>query len=91
MSSKMKRFAIDRLCHQKNLYLMNYNGGQNASVKFGKALGCEWVMVFDGNCFMTKDGMQSIVQDIVKHGTRPQIPLYLTRTFINSTILLLQI
>lgn len=82
-SSKMKSFAIDRLYHQKNLYLMNNNGGRNTSLKFGKALGCEWTMVFDGNCFMTKDGMQSIVQDIVRYGTRPEIPLYFNKDFYN--------
>lgn len=70
MSTKMKSFTVDRLYHEKNLYLMHNNGGRNAALRVGKAFGAEWIMVFDGNCYMTKDAMASILADLALYGSR---------------------
>ena len=81
MSSKMKSFTVDRIYHQKNLYIMNNNGGRNAALRLGKALGFEWIMVFDGNCYVTGEAMQAIQRDLATYGYRGTCPSETLRNF----------
>ena len=55
--------ALEYPFRHKNLYVMNNNGARNAALNEGRQLG-EWVMPWDGNCFLTQAAWDSILRDM---------------------------
>jgi len=47
----------------KNLYAINNNGARNAAIHDGRAVA-DWVLPWDGNCFLTADAWRSIVASV---------------------------
>jgi len=44
----------------KNLYLMNNNGARNYALRLGKAHEANWILPWDGNCFVTDQAWTQI-------------------------------
>ncbi len=55
--------ALEYPFRYKNLYAMNNNGARNAALEEGR-LVAEWVMPFDGNCYFTQYGWESLSRDM---------------------------
>ena len=56
--------ALDHLYHDKNLYVMNNNGARNTALEAGTS-HATWVLPFDGNCFFTEDGWESLRRSVL--------------------------
>ena len=41
------------LYRNKNNYLMNNNGARNRALELGRSRGADWILPWDGNCFVT--------------------------------------
>lgn len=59
---------IDAMLHDKNLYVMHNNGARNIMLEDGIKNGYEWIMPFDGNCFLTKRSWEGMKAGILEHG-----------------------
>lgn len=64
--------VLMRLYRHKNNYVMNNNGARNAALAQGKGLA-KWVLPWDGNCFITKQGWNDIVARVKDS---PEIPYF---------------
>ena len=64
---------IDILYNDKNLYVMNSNSARNYALRHGKrSTQAEWLMVFDGNCFLSEIAFDQIRQALLMNGSRIQ-------------------
>lgn len=68
-----KAHYIDALLHDKILYIMNNNGVRNTMLEAGKKEGFEYILPWDGNCFLTETMWNSIRGDISKAQSEPDI------------------
>ncbi|CAG8601133.1 14324_t:CDS:2 [Cetraspora pellucida] len=60
-SKVSKLRTIDYTYINKNLYVMNNNGGRNVALSHGKSqLDARWILPFDGNCFLTPNAFADI-------------------------------
>ncbi len=64
--------VLMRLYRHKNNYVMNNNEARNAALAQGKGLA-KWVLPWDGNCFITKQGWDDIVTTVQ---ASPEIPYF---------------
>ncbi|MEA2061530.1 MAG: hypothetical protein U9P10_13705 [Thermodesulfobacteriota bacterium] len=78
-TSRFKKLRFDeqgriwmRLYRHKNNYVMNNNGARNAALAQGRQLA-KWVLPWDGNCFITKNGWEEIVSSVKTH---PELPCF---------------
>ncbi|CAH1760756.1 11313_t:CDS:2 [Entrophospora sp. SA101] len=61
--------TIDYTYHDKNLYAMNNNGGRNFALAHGKTqLNSKWILPLDGNCFLTVNAFNEIVNNLNEYG-----------------------
>ncbi|CAF1494198.1 unnamed protein product [Adineta ricciae] len=61
---------ISGLYHKKNLYVMNNNAARNFALRHGKyQTKSQWLMVFDGNCFLSQRGFDQIFQSLRVNGS----------------------
>ncbi|CAG8459582.1 6445_t:CDS:2 [Dentiscutata heterogama] len=61
--------TIDYTYHDKNIYVMNNNGGRNVALKHGQSQpNARWIFPFDGNCFITNSAFTEITSQIEKWG-----------------------
>ena len=51
---------------ERNLYMTSQNEGRNVGIEDGKASGFEWIVILDGNTFITKDSLQALVKGLDK-------------------------
>eukprot|EP00475_Leptophrys_vorax_P033652 TRINITY_DN531_c0_g1_i1.p1 TRINITY_DN531_c0_g1~~TRINITY_DN531_c0_g1_i1.p1 ORF type:complete len:826 (-),score=183.65 TRINITY_DN531_c0_g1_i1:71-2548(-) len=69
MTPKEKYEMVEAMYHDKIIYVMDVNGARNRmiqdAIENGKA---DWVLPFDGNCFMTQESYRAIVDGIRKYG-----------------------
>lgn len=64
---------IDILYDRKNLYVMNNNGARNYALRHGRrSTRAQWLMVFDGNCFLSRKSFAEIHQALLANGSRIQ-------------------
>ncbi|CAF1549708.1 unnamed protein product [Adineta ricciae] len=62
---------IDTIYHKKNLYAMNNNGARNFALRHGKhQTYAQWLMIFDGNCYLSESAFEQIQNSLVKNGSR---------------------
>lgn len=47
----------------KNIYTMNNNGARNLALEDGR-LRAKWIMPWDGNCFLTKEGWEQVRRQV---------------------------
>ena len=73
LSESEQSRLLMRLYRHKNNYVMNNNGARNAALREGKGLA-KWVLPWDGNCFVTAEAWQDIVNDIIR---QPELPYFL--------------
>ena len=59
-----QQLAQLHLRRHKTLYAMNNNGARNAALADGRSRA-KWVLPFDGNCYFTAAGFESLRQQIV--------------------------
>ena len=72
--------ALEWLYRQKNRYVINVNGARNAAVEDGIKAGGQWIMPWDGACFLTEAGFNGILATVtsrpdVRYGTVPMVRL----------------
>src|SRR5690606_27107380 len=62
---------------EKNLYVMNNNAARNFALRHGRGRA-DWVMPWDGNCFLTSDGWAAIYEAIRHAGAARYliVPMY---------------
>jgi glycosyltransferase involved in cell wall biosynthesis/GR25 family glycosyltransferase involved in LPS biosynthesis len=54
----------------KNSYLMNNNGARNYALEYGKKRDYDWVLPWDGNCFLSEDQFSNLQKTIEEAGER---------------------
>jgi glycosyltransferase involved in cell wall biosynthesis len=59
LDDKRKLEASCSVYHKKNQYAMNNNGARNLALKIGKDIA-DWVLPWDGNCFVTNEAWEEI-------------------------------
>ncbi len=79
----MKRIArqrvIEQIYHDKNLYVMNNNGGRNVAIKLGQYLKYEWILPFDGNSYLASRAWDEIKTAMEESGHNTKyisVPMY---------------
>lgn len=60
--------AIDHTYHDKNIYVMNNNGARNFALEHGRSVGAQWILPFDGNCFLTEESWREIRSELERYG-----------------------
>ncbi len=55
--------ALEYPFRYKNLYAINNNGARNAALEEGRSLA-EWILPWDGCCFLTKAAWNAILRDM---------------------------
>jgi hypothetical protein len=70
----------------KNLYVMNNNGARNAALEEGQRVA-EWVMPWDGNCFLTRSAWDSILRDMESLHDEKYLIVPMTRVHFNADLL----
>ncbi|KAI7872836.1 hypothetical protein BDF14DRAFT_34518 [Spinellus fusiger] len=88
--SKVKKLrALDYTYHDKNLYAMNNNGGRNAAIRHAQAIeNAQWVMPFDGNCFLSQRGYSEIHTQLEKYGSDTKYFVVPMTRLLNNSVLL---
>ncbi|MFQ3787563.1 alginate lyase family protein [Halomonas sp. A29] len=75
-----------RLLRYKNNYVMNNNGARNTALQEGKKLA-KWVLPWDGNCFITPNAWEEIVNDIISHSDKLYFLVPMARMTSNFSLL----
>jgi hypothetical protein len=57
--------AHDHAHHRQNCYVMNVNSARNLAIHLGRQRA-RWILPWDGNCFLTRDGWKKIVHAMEK-------------------------
>lgn len=52
--------AQDSIYHLRNLYVMNNNGARNYALSDGKKRHAQWILPWDGNCYLTMAAWKEI-------------------------------
>ncbi|KAI8393940.1 uncharacterized protein BYT42DRAFT_487117 [Radiomyces spectabilis] len=88
-SKVSKLRALDYTYHDKNLYVMNNNGGRNRAIHHGRSMpNARWIMPFDGNCFLSENGFAEIKSQLDRYGdTTKYFVVPMTRLLNNSVLL----
>lgn len=69
-----KERVILQLYANKNRYIMNNNGARNAALKDGQGRA-DWILPWDGNCFITPQAWEEITHAIER---QPNTPYFIT-------------
>ncbi len=60
---------------RKNRAVMNNNGARNAALAAGRAAGADWILPWDGNCFLTAEAWAALRAAVL---ARPDLPCFVT-------------
>lgn len=74
------------LYRNKNNYLMNNNGARNKALDLGRARA-DWVLPWDGNCFLTASGWQSLQSAVLRQSSADYFHVPMLRVSDNSQLL----
>ncbi|KAK9702355.1 hypothetical protein K7432_011286, partial [Basidiobolus ranarum] len=80
--------VIDYTYHDKNLYVMNNNGGRNFALTHGKKSKAKWILPFDGNCFFTETSFNEITHRLKQLGDNHKYFIVPMARVLNNTELL---
>ncbi len=69
-----------------NRYLMNNNGARNAALDDGRGRA-DWVLPWDGNCFLTEAAWAAILASVDAHASLPYHIVPMARTADNADLL----
>ena len=76
--------------HERLVYAMNVNGIRNTMINHGKTQSnADFILPWDGNCFMTKPAWEAIQTGLKKHRDRNYFLVPLDRLLENNSALLL--
>ncbi|WP_204352615.1 alginate lyase family protein [Salinicola halophilus] len=75
-----------RLYRFRNLYVMNNNGARNVALDEGREIA-DWVLPWDGNCFVTASAWADIRRDITAHADRRYHVVPMARITDNQQLL----
>ena len=81
---RMKSFEYP--FRHKNLYAMNNNGARNAALEEGRSLA-EWVMPWDGCCFVTAAAWAAILRDMESLHDEKYLIVPMARVYDNQSLL----
>jgi hypothetical protein len=85
LSPTNKVRLIDTLYHKKTLYVMNNNGARNFALRHGKQkTEAQWLMIFDGSCFLSQNGFDEIRQALLINGSRIQYLIVPMSRLVNN-------
>ena len=74
------------LYRNKNNYLMNNNGARNKALDLGRARA-DWVLPWDGNCFLTASGWESLQSAVLRQSSADYFHVPMLRVSDNSQLL----
>ncbi|WP_444933671.1 alginate lyase family protein [Microbulbifer sp. JTAC008] len=74
------------LYRYKNNYVMNNNGARNLALQDGKSKA-DWILPWDGNCFVTPKAWRAIKQQVLHNNAYPYHVIPMTRLLDNQSIL----
>ncbi|CAG8562332.1 10546_t:CDS:2 [Paraglomus occultum] len=81
--------TMDHTYYDKNLYVMNNNGGRNAAIQHGKLLpNIRWIFPLDGNCFLTANAHADIIRQLDSYGNDYKYFIIPMARLVNNTQLL---
>ncbi|WP_028492423.1 alginate lyase family protein [Thioalkalivibrio sp. ALE19] len=86
LSELMQGRVLMRLYRHKNNYVMNNNGARNAALRDGRGRA-EWVLPWDGNCFVTREAWNEIVEGVRARPERPYHIVPMARITGNEDLL----
>nr|WP_244270820.1 alginate lyase family protein [Thioalkalivibrio sp. ALJ1] len=86
LSELMQGRVRMRLYRHKNNYVMNNNGARNAALRDGCGRA-EWVLPWDGNCFVTRKAWSEIVEGVRARPERPYHIVPMARITRNEDLL----
>ena len=75
-----------RFLRHKNNYAMNSNSARNTALSLGRRTA-KWVLPWDGNCFVTDDGWESIQAAVTKQPFLPYFIVPMARITENTIVL----
>ncbi|KAI8064281.1 alginate lyase-domain-containing protein [Gilbertella persicaria] len=88
-SKVSKLRALDYTYHTKNLYAMNNNGGRNTAIEHGRSIpNARWIMPFDGNCYLSRNGFEEIRSQLEKYGKDTKYFVVPMTRLLNNSVLL---
>ncbi|KAI8973188.1 alginate lyase-domain-containing protein [Mycotypha africana] len=88
-SKVSKLRALDYTYHLKNLYAMNNNGGRNTAIRHGRSLPyAKWIMPFDGNCYLSRNGFKEITTQLERYGDDIKYFIVPMTRLLNNSVLL---
>ncbi|WP_445354589.1 alginate lyase family protein [Microbulbifer sp. EKSA008] len=74
------------LYRHKNNYVMNNNGARNLALQDGKSKA-DWILPWDGNCFVTPKAWQAIKQQVLNNNAYPYHVIPMARLLDNQSVL----
>lgn len=86
LSELMQGRVLMRLYRHKNNYVMNNNGARNAALEDGRGRA-EWVLPWDGNCFVTGEAWNEIREGVRARPDRPYHIVPMARITRNEDLL----
>lgn len=78
--------AVTRLYRHKNNYVMNNNGARNAALRDGRGRA-KWVLPWDGNCFITAQAWEEVLEGVKAHPEAPYHIVPMARINDNAELL----
>lgn len=78
--------AFEYPFRHKNLYAMNNNGARNAALEEGRSLA-EWIMPWDGGCFVTEAAWDAILRDMESLHDEKYLIVPMVRVYDNLLLL----
>ena len=64
-----KKKVMDSVLKNKNIYVLNANGARNFMLRIGiNMFHGDWILPWDGNCFLTSKAWKEIKQSIATYG-----------------------
>lgn len=78
--------ALEYPFRHKNVYAMNNNGARNAALDEGRQVA-QWVMPWDGNCYLTEAAWASIIQNMASLRDEKYLIVPMTRVHVNQDLL----
>lgn len=78
--------ALMRLYRLKNNYAMNNNGARNVALEDGRGRA-DWVLPWDGNCFVARGAWDEIVEGVNARSERPYHIVPMARITDNRQVL----
>ncbi len=74
------------LYRHKNIYFMNNNGARNKALELGRQYA-DWVLPWDGNCFVTSAGWQRLRDSVLRQSAADYFYVPMQRVASNSDLL----